>query len=415
MTAALLLAALVTGPPDEVRFRLDNGLLVILKDTRRARAVGVSLRLPIGIGDDPPGAAGAARLIGRLGSRSAVERDLAKREVVIRTDVWDALQVDYELPQAAFLTDTLGAVAERLKPPPLDALDEEIAALRAEAAKAGPLDRARHMLAPVLQTVLRGRSETAPPGRDALAALAKERIGPAGAVLAIVGDARVADTRPLVEKKLAGLEAQAAGANPAARHAPFAVKRHELGFDGATPGVALAFAAHDAPPAERVVLTLFGNLLASRLEGRVPEGTGFPLTSSRQYPPGRLPFFIWMDLKEGASPLSLEGMLRFALEGVIQEPWSANPQRFEVDRNELVTWLEGRPPNLVEPPAGTSAASVFATDARDTAGREALHGGDLAACLTRLRGLTPHSVGEVLRRYLRNDRAAVVLVRARGK
>jgi hypothetical protein len=414
MGGLLLLAALVASPPDEVRFRLDNGLLVILKDTRRARAVGVSLRLPVGLGDDPPGAPGAARLLGRLGGRSATERELAKREVVIRTDVWDALQVDYELPQAAFLTDTLAAIAERLQPPPLDALDEELAALEADAGKAGPVDRARYLLAPLLQAVLHGRTGAAPPGRDALAALARERIGPAGSVLVIVGDARTADTRPLVERKLAALEPQAAGGSPpAVRHAPFAAKRHEVKRD--PPGVALLFPTHDAPPAERVVLTLFGNLLAPRLEGRVPDGTGFPLTSSRQYPPGRLPFFVWIQLKEGATAKALEGMLRFGLEGAILEPWEGKQQRFEVDRNELATWLEGRPPNLIEPPPGVAAASVFATDARDTAARETLHGGDLAACLTTIRGLTTHSFGEVIRKYLRNDRAAVVLVQAPGK
>ncbi len=201
------------GQRTPVRSALDNGFSVIVQEDHRRALVAVSLQLPFGSGDDPPGKEGLAYVSGHLLSSAPM---LPVRGEVIRTGekivLVPEIQVTRDLTEVRFLAAPgdlragLSALAATARQPSV--ADASFEAVRKGAREA--LDRAGNdpsfmTLELFREKVYAGHAYAHPSlgtrsgltslARPDIEAFLKSYLHPRGAVLAVAGDVNPAEIR----------------------------------------------------------------------------------------------------------------------------------------------------------------------------------------------------------------------------
>jgi zinc protease len=231
-------------PAVPVRTDLDNGVTVLVTEDDRLSLSAISLQLPVGSADDPPGKEGAAAVLGRVvlaalqasrqpGTEGGDETRHARRGRAPRPgDVASAsvdVIVNRDLTELRLLTTAedvaplLEAVLAAIRAPSPTPAQFEEARRAADAARTAAEDEpARVAEALFRDRVYPGHPYAHPVGgtatglknltRDDVTRLAAQRLGPRGTVLSIAGQVSNGDIMRLARRLLGGWKT--AGASP---------------------------------------------------------------------------------------------------------------------------------------------------------------------------------------------------------
>lgn len=359
--AAVLFAATGVAAGDVQRVVLENGATVLLQPVPGVGRVGVEAVYRVGFLDEPAGMTQASHLIEHLVCMSATAghapgesyallngRGMANAETLADWTHYDMTS------DAGSLELVLSVEARRLSglriTPEIIAQEAPRCYAEAAAIDASPQ-------APLLKFAVMAAHQSWRHGLDrvqvrgGLAEIPIERITdlhgrhytPRALTLTIVGDFDPAAAERLARETIGALPARPAPTPSPIDWAALPAEAR-VRWDCTRSAVVLAFRPPE-DPGERLALSLWGNLACERLftDAGVGDKAAIAMCTNSAWPAGRLPFFFYATVKEGAAPEETLSALREFIRSRRTAPVGAR------ERAQLKMLLR----QTVEPPALT--------------------------------------------------------------
>jgi predicted Zn-dependent peptidase len=297
-------------------FKLANGITVYMQEERTDHEVAIEAIYRAGYTRDPKGKVQLAHLTEHMAMRcgsgpykAGETMGLVKdhKGMVSAEALADFIHVDYVV-DANNLDETLAIEASRLKELNCDqaTLESQAKEVVAEfpAALANPKGNlTRVSLGALSQIAYYGATHI--PMEAGVAKLTLDDVNhfhnthyrPDDMVLVLIGNFKKADAEALVRKHFEPIPSRPASPEPT-----FAIK-HSTRVTWDVPAHVAYYVAPGPFPdqKERLILTMFGAFLAQLLQNSpdVYQNCQAVYTSNQSYPVGRLPFFIFIQAKEG--------------------------------------------------------------------------------------------------------------------
>lgn len=297
-------------------FKLANGITVYMQEERTDKEVAVEAVYRAGYTRDPKGKVQLAHLTEHMamhcGSgpyKTGETMSLVKdhKGMISAEALADFIHVDYVVDQSK-LDETLAIEASRLTAltcdqETLEAQAKEVVAEFDKSLKDEKGNLTRVSLGALSQIIYYGQTDI--PMEAGVAKLTLDDVHrfhdthyrPDDMVLVLIGNFKKAEAEALVRKHFESIPSR-----PAVPEPEFVVKKSTRATWDVPASVSYFIAPGPFPdPKERVILTMFGAFLAQLLQNSpdVYQNCQAVYSSNQSYPVGRLPFFIFMQAKEG--------------------------------------------------------------------------------------------------------------------
>jgi predicted Zn-dependent peptidase len=313
---------------DLTSFKLSNGGTVYLQEERTDNSVAIEVVYRAGYTRDPKGMVQVSHMTEHMALHCGNSMELVKDSggKIAAEALADFIHVDY-IVDAARLDETLAIEASRLKE-----LSCDEATLKAEAkavanefpnSLANPRGNlTRISLAALSQIIYYGQTHV--PMTAGIAKLKLDDIHrfhqsyyrPDDMVMVLIGNFKKAEAEALVRKHF-----EAIPSRPAPPEPTIVIKRSvRATWDVATSAVYFVAPGPFPDVKERLILTMFGGYLQGAFANS-PDVYGAcqaTYTSNQTYPVGRLPFFMFIQAKEGSTAEAVVPVLFARVDQAIQ-------------------------------------------------------------------------------------------------